>query len=72
MTKYLVMIMLCIVFTGIGLAGGWFASAQKSAGGGHGAHGAEADPHAGHDHGPAKQKISPQARQNHIRMRRLF
>ena len=56
------MIVLCVVFTGIGLAGGWFASAQKSAGGGHGAHAPEGEGHA--DHGPLKPKISVQTRQN--------
>lgn len=69
MMKYVAMIVLCIVFTAIGLAGGWFASSQKSSGGGGHGHGGESaksagDEHAGHDHGPPKVKISPQTRQN--------
>ncbi len=67
MTKYFLMIVLCVVFTAIGLAGGWFAASQTSAGGGHGhgeASGHGGDDHAGHDHGPPKPKISPQTRQN--------
>lgn len=62
--KYFSILILSVVFTCIGLGGGWFASAQKSAGGGHEGHGPEGDAHAGHDHGPPRPAISPQARQN--------
>lgn len=63
----LTMVVLCVVFTVTGLAGGWFAAKQRSTGSGHGGHGGEGD-HSGHDHeetgGAKKPALSPQAMRN--------
>lgn len=66
--KILAYVIFAIVFTILGIGGGMFASSQKSEAPAHGdahdAHRAEPDAHAGHDHGPAKPTISPQALKN--------
>ena len=68
MKQAIQMVALSIAFTCIGLGTGWFAARQKKGSGGHGdSHGAAEpghDEHAGHDHGPAKPKLSPQAIKN--------
>jgi hypothetical protein len=75
--KGLSLVILCLAVCAMGLAGGYFAASQKSAPTHeheHGGH-AEADEHAGHDHGAeeghdhahehaAAPKISPQAARN--------
>jgi len=71
--KNLAIVVVCIAMTALGLAGGYFAAAQKSSApaGGHGGHGAHDDGdeakkggHEGHDHGSAGPKLSPQAIKN--------
>lgn len=65
--KQFSIVILSVVFTCIGLAGGWFAAGQKPVSGHSHDDDDEAQPSPashGHDHGAAKPKLSPQARQN--------
>lgn len=62
----LVMVVSCVVFTAVGLAGGWFAAKQRSSGTVESGHGHEEGGHAGHgEHEAAKKPtLSPQALKN--------
>jgi membrane fusion protein, heavy metal efflux system len=69
--KMLGVVILSVVFTVLGLAGGFLAAKQTTSSGGghdHGGHeshaGHDHGAHEGHDHGPEKPKISPQAAKN--------
>ncbi|GEM_PF-4716791 len=61
MRQYGTILLLCVGLTALGLGGGWLAAKQSSSGGED--TGKEAG-HEGHDHGPEKPKLSPQALRN--------
>lgn len=66
MRPAILMVILSVVFTGIGLGSGWFAARQKKVSSGHGEVEAGHADHGDHgsDHGPAKPGLSPQAVKN--------